>query len=123
MWNILGTVSKGDYIYAIIPNHPRATNNRYVLEHRAVMENEIGRLLEPWELVHHKDENKRNNDPRNLQIVTSAEHRKLHSTGRTMIDLICPNCGKSFQREKRNVGKGETRSFCSRHCSGAYYRT
>lgn len=44
-WKIQKIVSKGDYNYAITKEHPKATKNGYVLEHRIVMENHLGRLL------------------------------------------------------------------------------
>ncbi len=43
MWIIQKIVSKGEYNYAVVPEHPNATSNGYVLEHRVVMENAIGR--------------------------------------------------------------------------------
>jgi hypothetical protein len=38
----------------------------------------LGRPLEPGEIVHHIDHDKRNNDPANLQVMTQAEHMRLH---------------------------------------------
>lgn len=52
MWKIGKTVSKGDYRYAVIPEHPNAINYGYVLEHRAIIDNALGRLLGPNEVVH-----------------------------------------------------------------------
>lgn len=49
-----------------------------MLYSRAVMAAEIGRLLTPSEIVHHKDEDTANDDPSNLQIVTRAEHIAMH---------------------------------------------
>ena len=43
LWRDWKRVSKGDYMYARIPEHPNATAAGYVLEHRIVMENHIGR--------------------------------------------------------------------------------
>ena len=112
------TIKKGEYLYAKIPNHPNATKNGYVLEHRAVMERKLGRYLLPNELVHHKDENKHNNDEDNLQIMTIQEHNKHHnSTGRNIISLVCPVCASVFQREKRQIKKN-TIPCCSRSCNG-----
>lgn len=50
-------------------------------QHRVVAEQMIGRPLLPKEVVHHKDGNKANNDPSNLQVFSSqAEHARHHMT-------------------------------------------
>lgn len=46
--------------------------------YRGVMAAQVGRLLRPDELVHHRDEDTTNDDPANLEIVTRAEHMALH---------------------------------------------
>jgi len=46
------------------------------------MEHYLGRRLKSNEIVHHKDEDKRNNDINNLELITRSEHGKLHSTGK-----------------------------------------
>lgn len=52
-------------------------------EHRAVAERMLGRPLRPGEIVHHEDENKRNNAPENLGVLASqAEHASLHFLGK-----------------------------------------
>lgn len=71
------------YRYVYCPNHPHALKNcanaGYVMEHRLVMERHIGRYLSEDEVVHHKDRNRLNNDISNLQLMTIAEHSRLHS--------------------------------------------
>ena len=57
-------------------NSYRKVNGRH--EHRAVAEKMLGRSLRDDEVVHHKDHNKRNNDPSNLEVMTQSEHAKLH---------------------------------------------
>jgi hypothetical protein len=48
--------------------------------HRIVAEAKLGRALLPGEVVHHKDENKRNNHPDNLEVLPSQSvHAKLHA--------------------------------------------
>lgn len=49
-----------------------------VYVHRTVMEQKLGRKLKPGELVHHKDENKLNNDPDNLELTNRSKHAKEH---------------------------------------------
>lgn len=43
------------------------------------MEKIIGRRLFANEVVHHKDENKLNNDINNLQLMTRSEHAAHHA--------------------------------------------
>ncbi len=47
-------------------------------EHRIVAEQLLGRPLVKGEIVHHRDGNKHNNDPSNLEVMTQSEHMKLH---------------------------------------------
>jgi hypothetical protein len=104
-------VSKGDYMYVLIPDHPNATKNGYVLEHRHVMEEHLGRYLSAKEEIHHKDEDKKNNNIDNLVLCADrAEHAKYHTPGRTMVTLECPVCGVEFTKEKHRT-----------HLSGAPY--
>lgn len=52
-------------------------------EHRAVAEAMIGRPLRPGEIVHHKDGNILNNDPVNLEVLSSqSEHCRVHGFGK-----------------------------------------
>lgn len=46
--------------------------------HRIVAEQKLGRPLEPGEIVHHIDGDKRNNHPDNLAVMTQSEHARLH---------------------------------------------
>lgn len=48
--------------------------------HSVIMEALIGRPLAEGECVHHIDENKHNNDPRNLRLMTRSTHTHLHRT-------------------------------------------
>lgn len=60
--------------------------NGWVLEHREVAARKIGRPLRPEEVVHHVDENKRNNAPANLWVFsTDADHQRFHGGG-TLVD-------------------------------------
>jgi hypothetical protein len=71
--------NSGYYIIRVPDNHPHPTATehgaKYILEHRYVMEQHLGRYLDPQEVVHHKDGNKLNNAIENLQLFKSqGEH-------------------------------------------------
>lgn len=82
MWIIKKLISKGDYWYAKVPDHPNSTSNGYVLHHRIVMENHLNRLLTQDEIVHHINEIKKDNRVENLQVMSRSEHGKLHAPER-----------------------------------------
>ena len=56
------------------PGHPLAHKNGYVYEHRLVME----KHLVEGAIVHHKNEIRDDNRTENLQVVTRAEHNRIH---------------------------------------------
>lgn len=127
MWSIRRLVSKGEYTYAVVPEHPNATSLGYVFEHRIVMENKLGRLLLPNEIVHHLDRNKKNNVESNLEVLDSKEHNRLHglAQGVYTCKLKCPNCHTIFERPFRLAFQTLPRKFgcfCTRSCSGKFSR-
>jgi hypothetical protein len=58
------------YMRIRLPLHPMAAQGM-VLEHRAVMEQHIGRFLYPCEVVHHIDKDRLNNSIENLRLFAS----------------------------------------------------
>lgn len=74
MFTIRKEIKKGDYLYALVLDHPNATKNGYVLMHRVIMENHLGRLLGKDEVVLHKDHNKFNNSVDNLEVMDKNAH-------------------------------------------------
>lgn len=74
----------GRYWYVYAPDHPYTTKQRYVAEHRLVMEETLKRYLRSNEVVHHRNGNPEDNRPENLEIFASnSAHLKHELTGRT----------------------------------------
>ena len=97
---------------------------------RILMEEKLGRPLEPYEDVHHKDGNYENNDLDNLEIVIHGEHQRLHSTKYHDIKATCQVCQKEFiwtaKRQRyyyMDLHRGRKRIIsCSASCSNYYGR-
>lgn len=62
---------------------------KWVLEHRHVMQQKLGRSLEEHERVHHKDGNRSNNNPSNLELW---KVKKKDPAGVRADDYHCPGC-------------------------------
>lgn len=123
MWKIVKIISKGDYDYCRIDEvHPNQTENGYVLHHRIVMENYLGRILQSHEVVHHINGNKKDNRLENLEVMNVDEHSRIHALekGQVIVLLKCPSCSKTFERRKgqTHLQKNSNWTACSRKCSG-----
>lgn len=70
-WNGGRIIDEDGYVLIKDYNHPHSDRHNYVREHRLVMEKVLGRYLESNEVVHHKDGNKQNNHPDNLELYSS----------------------------------------------------
>src|SRR3990167_543177 len=85
---------KNRYWYLYKPEHPNANSRGYVLEHRAVMSEKIGRALKKDEVVHHIDGDKTNNHPDNLQLMLQGGRYKYHG-----VPIFCPKCNFELTQE------------------------
>lgn len=83
-WKGGGTTHCG-YILIYKPEHRLANKGGYVLEHRLIMELQLGRYLLSTEHVHHINGIKHDNRPENLELLSPNDHR--------VRSVICSQCG------------------------------
>lgn len=91
--------------------------------HRFIMEEFLGRQLEYNEVVHHKNHNKQDNRLENLEVLSRAEHTKIHAKRAERVPKNCPNCKKDFlvlPSQYRYSLRRKSQMFCSRQCSGIF---
>jgi len=86
-WKGGRTINKDGYIEIYSPDHPnRRKHTPYVLEHRLVMENHLGRYLKKTEVVHHRNGVKDDNRIENLELFEdNGKHLEKTLKGQ------CPN--------------------------------
>ena len=101
---------------------------------RYLMSVKLGRFLTDQEEVDHIDNNKTNDDPNNLQILTPEQNRekqRLHYINNVQqkFDLACPYCGKDFTLTERDMkmkfdyfhkNNGSGLIYCSSSCNAKY---
>jgi len=100
-WNGGRKISPQGYVEVrLLPNDPyikMAKKSRYVLEHRLVVARALGRCLEDYEIVHHKDSNPLNNNIDNLELIGDGSHN-------TMVEkTIKKNATRIKELEKRII--------------------
>jgi len=72
---VLIKLPPGDFFLSMVDRR------RYVFEHRLVMAKHLGRCLQPWELIHHKNGIRDDNRLKNLELTTLGNHTLQHNKG------------------------------------------
>jgi hypothetical protein len=70
-------IDRHGYVLVLNPNRT-TVSDRYIYEHRLVLEQQIGRKLLSTEHVHHRNGDKTDNRLENLQLLQVSEHAALH---------------------------------------------
>lgn len=123
--------STGYVLIRVGVGHHLADVRGYAYEHRLVAELVLGRRLRDGEIVHHRDGNKINNAPENIEVVESIGHhlirhrrsgalRRNPGEPNTSVECAC-GCGGSFDRFD---SFGRPRKYISGHnmrCANGSY--
>ena len=100
-------------------------NGKGILEHRHIMEKILGRKLSYNEIVHHANDNKRDNEPKNLRLKQRSEHsREFILKTKPRVPIKCKNCNKIIFKTKAEIRYKRDNLgyniFCSRPCMYLY---
>jgi hypothetical protein len=71
-------------------------NGSPVFEHRHVAEQVLGRKLKKHEIVHHLDGDTKNNDRKNLVILSRGKHLTLHAFLKEIVIINGGSVSKSI---------------------------
>ena len=123
MWRGGKSLASSGYVLVRVGvGHHLADVRGYAYEHRLVMENTLRRKLKKGEIVHHKNGNKVDNRPDNLEVCKSISHHRMehrtherglrHPDEKNPIAHCACGCGKTFLKFD---GSNRPRKYISGH--------
>ena len=120
---------KNPYLRMKAPSEfPGRVHAGWAYVHHVVFWQKTGLLpsLEKGLFVHHINEDKHDNRPENLELMSSSEHSKHHHEDDEvpMENITCGWCNRIFSLESRKARtrrKARSVLFCSRSC-GAFHQ-
>src|SRR5437899_8451110 len=105
-------VNSSGYMTEYLPGHPLADARGRVLQHRRIWYEQHG-TAPP--IVHHRNGDRQDNDPSNLESQTRSTHARMHypdglksqppwNRGQERwVQRACTLCGATFERLERYV--------------------
>lgn len=113
-------MTKKGYVVEYRPNHPFCQRGGWILQHRLVMEDCLGRFLKKEEVVHHINGIKNDNRIENLELFANhSEHLKF--------ELSKPEAKQRLRMHGYlRVQSDETKEKCriaklgNKHCVGRF---
>lgn len=107
-------MKNGEYELIVAPeDYPgKKYRGKYAYEHRVVYWRTHGIVPE---VVHHKNEVKRDNSPSNLEATNPSEHTSEHLKKRATPSTVvsCAWCGAQFEADRRRLW-GRSKVYCSK---------
>lgn len=93
-------IDQHGYVLVLNP-HRTSKRDRYIYEHRLVMQQHLGRRLSSDEQVHHRNGIKTDNRIENLQVIDVSDHARLHQ--QELRKLLGE---ETYLRAKRRIHRG-----------------
>jgi HNH endonuclease len=97
------------------PYRKRKRAGKTLYDHRLVMEAKLGRKLSSDEHVHHKNEQKKDNAPENLEVKTPKDHGR-HHFAKHPIEKTCAVCERVFEPQQPHRARAQV---CGIECRRA----
>ena len=116
-------MKNGDYTLVKAPiDYPgKKYRGKYCYEHHLVWWSENGVIPSSAQVVHHINEDKRDNRVENLELIDRDQHTRRHSVPAEVKTKVCPTCDKVFPRPKSyfdfKESTGQKSFFCSKPCA------
>jgi len=94
------------YVCIYKPEYPSSRKSPpdygYILEHRMIIESDIGRQLQKGEVIHHIDGCKSNNKLENLLLCsTQREHNEIHTQMEIFVERLIRKGKVYYDKEKK----------------------
>lgn len=120
-------VRSDGYVLIKIKDYPDSYENGYkngfALEHRVVMSQILKRPLKKNEIVHHKNGDRQDNRPENLELKNRSNHATHHAekgdyetlNPKTRFTTTCDVCNKEFTTTPAKYKRAK-KHYCSTKC-------